>query len=106
MSHTLAPHSIRTTREAFGLSSAQFAGALGVHPTTVSRWETSRIPAVAVEGTAWTILSSVSRRIEQDAHARSLAHAQGQRIAEALLIAGSVVALALLVDFAAERLRG
>jgi transcriptional regulator with XRE-family HTH domain len=101
MTHALTPHMIRETRQAFGLSSAQFAAALGVHPTTVSRWETSPKATVAVEGTAWTVLTGLRRRLQEDAKARAEAQKQGEQIAAALLYAGALVALAALVAFAA-----
>lgn len=101
MAHAIMPAQIRRTREAFGLSSSHFAAVLGVHPTTVSRWENSRGPVV-VEGMAWTVLTALWRRLEEGKGARVAAQKQGEAISEALVFGGVVLALALLVAFAAK----
>lgn len=102
MGAQIQPQFIRETREAFGLSSSQFAAALGVHPTTVSRWENAPGP-VSVEGTAWTVLMSLRQRLESNRRAKAEAARVGEEVAQALLIGGTIVALALLVAYAADR---
>ena len=102
MPHTLVAKQIRRTREAFRLSSSQFATVLGVHPTTVSRWENARSPVV-VDGMAYTVLTALRRRLEASRRAPAAAQKQGEEISNALVFGGTVLALALLVSFAAER---
>jgi hypothetical protein len=101
----IQPAHIRATRQAFGLSSAQFAAVLGVHPTTVSRWENSPIPVI-VEGAAWTVLMGLWQRLQEDARAKQQAQQTGEEISRALLVGGALLALALLVSFAAKRVDG
>ena len=81
------------------MSSSQFATVLGVHPTTVSRWENSPKPVV-VEGMAHNVLTGLIRRMEA-AEAAKRARVAGKKVSDALLVAGVLVALALLVRFAA-----
>lgn len=102
MSQSIPPHLIRSTREAFGLSSSQFAAALGVHPTTVSRWENSP-KDVVVEGTAWTVLMGLNQRLAAKGRAAKEAEQAGREVASALLIGGTLIALAVLVAYAADR---
>jgi len=102
MAPVLTSADIRQTREAFGLSSSQFASVLGVHPTTVSRWENAH-GAVVVEGMANTVLSALRLRLSANRPARAAAQKKGEEISEALVIGGVVLALALLVAFAASR---
>jgi hypothetical protein len=102
MATAMAPGTIRRTREAFGLSSSQFAAVLGVHPTTVSRWENARGPVV-VEGMAFTVLTALRQRLEHDRQARATARRKGEEISNALVFGGVVLALAVLVAFAARR---
>lgn len=102
MATTLAPAQIRQTRLALGLSSGQFAIVLGVHPTTVSRWENASGPVV-VEGMAFTVLSALRLRLAQDRRAEETARETGKEVSDALVVGGVVLALALLVAFAAGR---
>lgn len=98
----LLPAQIRETREAFELSSSHFAAVLGVHPTTVSRWENAQVP-VEVEGMAWTVLTALRRRLVEDKRARLAAQKAGQEISSALVFGGVLLALGVLVAFAANR---
>lgn len=102
MATTLMPGQIRQTREAFGLSSSQFAVVLGVHPTTVSRWENAPGPVV-VEGMAFTVLTALRQRLEKDRRASVAAEKRGKEITNALVIGGAILALALLIGFAADQ---
>lgn len=102
MANTLRPDQIRQTREALGLSSAQFASVLGVHPTTVSRWENAKGPVI-VEGIAYTVLTALQLRLAQGGRAKVEATQTGEEISNALVFGGVVLALALLVAFAAKQ---
>lgn len=102
MATTLAPAQIRQTRLALGLTSGQFANVLGVHPTTVSRWENASGPVV-VEGMAFTVLSALRLRLAQDRRAEKTARETGKEVSDALVVGGVVLALALLVAFAAGK---
>lgn len=91
---------VKAIREALRLTSVQFAAVLGVHPTTVYRWEAAGDSDVPVDGVQWNVLSALSDRIEHDGQARAEARDVGAEVAKALLVAGAVVALFLLLSFA------
>ena len=96
----ISPQEIRFVRESLGMSSSQFAAVLGVHPTTVSRWENSKKAVVPVEGMAQNVLAGLIRRIENENQAKRT-KAAGQEIANALVFAGVLVAIAMLARYAA-----
>ena len=98
----LKPRQIRRTRQALGLSSSQFAHVLGVHPTTLSRWENSQRSAAKVEGMASAVLTALDRRLATKS-ATTVAGKKGQEVSDALVVGGIVLALAILVAFAAEQ---
>ena len=102
MASALSPGQIKQTREALGLSSSQFASVLGVHPTTVSRWENAKGPVI-VEGMAHTVLSALQKRLAANRRAKVEASRAGEEISDALVLGGVVLALALLVAFAAKQ---
>jgi len=101
MATMLRPAEIRRTREALRLSSSQFASVLGVHPTTISRWENAHGP-VPVEGMAYNVLSALGNRIGAGGRAQAQAERAGQEVSDALVVGGVILALALLVSFAAN----
>lgn len=94
------PEEIKNTRAALGLSSGQFATVLGVHPTTISRWENANGP-VKVEGMAFTVLSALRKRLAGSRKSRAAASRAGEEVSSALVFGGVVIALALLVRYAA-----
>ena len=102
MASALSSGQIKQTREALGLSSSQFASVLGVHPTTVSRWENAKGPVI-VEGMAYTVLSALQKRLAGNRRAKVAASRAGEEISSALVFGGVVIALALLVAFAAKQ---
>lgn len=102
MGQVLDPNIIRKLRAHLGLSGSQFATVLGVHPTTVSRWENAKEPVV-VEGMAWTVLAGLAEHMENEKRAAQEAREAGQQIQNALLVGGVLLALAILVTLAAKR---
>ncbi|MCC6969681.1 MAG: helix-turn-helix domain-containing protein [Phycisphaerales bacterium] len=102
MGQVIYPASIRKIRQELGLGGAQFASVLGVHPTTVSRWENSTEPVV-VEGMAWTVLAGLEQRLASERKASQAAKDAGKEIQTALLVGGALIALAILIDFAAKK---
>lgn len=94
------PNELRALRVALGVTGSQLAAALGVHATTVSRWENAGGPVV-IEGAAALVLSGALHRVRTSRGSPREAADCGRRIAQALLRAGTIPALAALVGFAA-----
>ena len=89
---------IRQTRVALGLSASRFATVLGVHPSTVHRWESAGQAAVTVEGIPLSVLLALQHRVAHTPHQE--ASDLGKRVAEALLVGGALAGLVLLIGFA------
>ena len=89
---------IRQTRVSLGLTASRFATVLGVHPSTVHRWESAGQATVPVEGIPLNVLLALQQRV---AHTPSKeASDLGRRVAEALLVGGALAGLVLLIGFA------
>jgi hypothetical protein len=94
---------VRAIRERLGLSVVQFATVLGVHPSSVHRWETAGEVAVPIEGVAWTVLSALRHRLLAQGASPAVATAKGQEVSNELAVGGVLLALALLLVFAAGK---
>lgn len=95
---------VRGIRQALGLSVIQFATVLGVHPSSVHRWESAASTAVPIEGVAWTVMSALRARVLSSTKAEKLkAAAAGRRVSDELATGGVLMALAVLLYFAARR---
>lgn len=93
---------VRAIREALNLPVAHFATVLGVHPSSVHRWEAAGERPVPIEGVAWSVLTALRRRVTNDAAGRKAAAKKGDEISTALITGGVLIALGLLVAFAAK----
>jgi len=80
---------VLTVRDRLGLSQAQLAQLLGVHPLTVSKWERSLLTPSTHQQ---TLLQSFRRAAKKPAI--------GETIAAVLVTAGVAVALYALLDAA------
>ncbi|MFM9995322.1 MAG: helix-turn-helix domain-containing protein [Phycisphaerales bacterium] len=88
---------ISALRKALRLDVAQFAGVLGVHPSTVHRWEAAKAREVPVDGVAANVLRTLAHKVKADGQARRQAAEVGDQVAEALLVGGALVGLLVLV---------
>lgn len=87
---------ISDIRSSFGLSATQFAQVLGVHPSTVHRWESAGPQSVPVDGVAANLLIALRQRpLLSDREGAQV----GDRIAQALIVGGALVALAALIEW-------
>jgi transcriptional regulator with XRE-family HTH domain len=94
---------VRAIREALGLPVMQFATILGVHPSSVHRWESGGNQAVPIEGVALTVLSALRQRVLASRAQRVRAAAAGLKVSDELATGGVLLALALLILFAAGK---
>lgn len=94
---------VRAIRERLGLPVMQFATVLGVHPSSVHRWETAGDAAVPIEGVAWTVLSALRHRVLSEGMSRKDTAAKGQEVSNELATGGVLLALAVLLLFAAGK---
>lgn len=86
---------IAAIRGALGLSAAQFAQVLGVHPSSVHRWEASGGQAVSVDGVAANLLVALALDVKNRRDAAKV----GDAIGQALMIGGTLIALGILVNW-------
>jgi hypothetical protein len=101
----LSGHNVRAIRQALGLTMAQFAHVLGVHPSTVQRWELTGAGPVTVEGVPLTVLTALRARVLEQAHGRRAAANAGQDVSAKLATGGVLLALVALLIFAAGKER-
>ena len=99
----LSGHEIRAIRQALGLTMAQLALVLGVHPSSVQRWELAGKQTVKVEGVALTVLLALRQRVIDEANGKRVAAATGREVSNKLATGGVLLALAVLLIFAAGR---
>jgi DNA-binding transcriptional regulator YiaG len=59
--HILGPEEVRFLRKALRLSQAELSGRLGVHRTTVTRWETGEVPIEPPVSIAIRAIAAVSK---------------------------------------------
>lgn len=89
---------IRHVRKSLGLGAAHFASVLGVHQSSVHRWEAAGTATVNVEGVALGVLLALQRRVADGS--QRVVKDKGREIREALLVGGALAALAALIIFA------
>lgn len=90
-------------RQAFGLTVAQFATVLAVHPGTVSRWEASGVHPVTIDGIAANVLAAADARLQAAGRKTPSDFEKiGAEIATGLLVGGAIVALAALLGWLAK----
>lgn len=87
---------IRQIRESLGLSVPQFASVLAVHAGTVHRWEAAGEQFVPVDGVAAAVIAALNDRMTPSGQFKP--QEVGEQIAQALLVGGALVALALLLN--------
>src|SRR5689334_15879221 len=101
MKAVILGHEVRAIREALGLPVVQFATVLGVHPSSVHRWEGAGAQAVPIEGVALTVISALRQRVLQGRRAdRVRAAKTGQQVSDQLALGGVLLALTVLLAFA------
>jgi transcriptional regulator with XRE-family HTH domain len=98
---TLTGNDVRSIRNALGLTMAQFAHVLGVHPSTVQRWELTGANRVTVEGVPLTVLTALRARVLEQANGLRAAANAGQDVSTKLATGGVLLALTVLLLFAA-----
>lgn len=86
---------IRAIRSALGLTAAQLAGVLGVHPVTVHRWEGAN--TAKVDGLAGIAIASLDHLIDTGGASKFDAAKIGAEIAFCQASRGNLVALHRLV---------
>lgn len=91
---------IRGVRRALDLSVSRFATVLGVHPSTVFRWEAAGDGQVSVEGVPWNVLTALRQRLLDEGLDQEEVRAKGREVSQALVIGGVLLALGLLIAFA------
>lgn len=102
MRGTMAGRDVRAIREALRLPVSQFSTVLGVHPSSVHRWEAADRDLVPIEGVAWPVLTALRQRVDEDPGARRRAAQAGRDVAAALITGGVIVALTALLLYAAK----
>ena len=103
MAAAITGQEVRAIREALGLPVMQFATILGVHPSSVHRWESAGKQVVPIEGVPWTVLSALRHRVLASKAERVKAAAAGQKASNELATGGVLLALAILLLFAAGK---
>ena len=88
---------VRTIRESLGLSPLNLANLLGVHLTTVYRWEAQGDQELRLEPLQHSLLLQMQRRLTQGPPQDF-----GQQLLHGLLIGGTLVGLACLLSDLAE----
>jgi hypothetical protein len=100
----LPGHEIAHIRKSFGMNADAFAQVLAVHPGTVRRWESAGAAAVPVDGVAASVLAVARIRLHsKPALPAAVVQAKGNEVEAALVAAGALVALALLIAFLTEK---
>ena len=94
---------VREIRTALRLTVSQFAAVLGVHPSSVHRWEAADTGSAEIEGIAWTVLTALRKRVLAERSGRRAAAKQGELITNELALGGALAALLVLLLFAAGR---
>jgi len=94
---------VRRIREALRLPVAQFATVLGVHASSVHRWEAAEAARIPIEGVPLTVLTALRARVHAEATRGRKVAAKGEEVSNALATGGALVALAILLMFAAGR---
>jgi hypothetical protein len=93
---------VRTIREALGLTVPKLSTVLGVHPSTIHRWEASGPYPVAIEGVPWNVLAALRQRVIVGQTDPNLVRSKGQEVSDQLVVGGALLALAVLIMFVAN----
>ena len=88
---------VRAIRETLGLSPLNLANLLGVHLTTVYRWEAQGAQQLRLEPLQHSLLLQMQKRLRQGPP-----QDLGQQLLQGLLIGGTLVGLAYLLADLAE----
>ena len=103
MTNPITGSDVRHVREALRLPVTQFATVLGVHASSVHRWEAAGASRIPIEGVPLTVLTALRGRVLAEASEKRKAAAKGAEVSNALATGGVLVALAILLMFAAGR---
>jgi transcriptional regulator with XRE-family HTH domain len=91
---------IRRLREALGLEAFAFATSLGVHPSTLYRWEQAK-GQVKMDPLQSQILERLAATLAKDQAKR--AKEAGEAILAGLLAGGALLGLAALLDYLTKK---
>jgi len=100
MAPTITGEEVRSIRAALGLSVADFATVLSVHPSSVHRWEAAGRQPSPIEGVARPVLTVLGPRVLANEKSKREAAQAGKEVASALITGGLLVALLVLLVFA------
>jgi transcriptional regulator with XRE-family HTH domain len=91
---------VQSIRKRLGLPVSKFAAVLGVHPSSVFRWESRGDQAVPIEGIPLSVLSALRLRLAEEGDEAREAREAGRAVSDALIVGGALIALLLLIKFA------
>lgn len=94
---------VRGVRRALGLSAPKFATVLGVHPSTVFRWEAAGDGSVPIEGIPLNVLTALRQRVSEEGLDPEQVRDKGREVSDALVVGGVLLALGLLIAFARSK---
>ena len=98
MALSISGEEVVRIRQALGLSVSHFATILGVHPSTVHRWENAGNHQIPVDGVAANVLVACRQRVIAQKMRKKDSMEIGTTVAQALLLGGALVALGLLIQ--------
>lgn len=93
---------VKNIRSTLGLNASQFATVLGVHASTVHRWEAQGEGTWEVDGVPANVLIALRERLRNDDRAAKQASGLGNEIVAALGVGGALVGLAILLSWLTE----
>ena len=96
----MAGSDVRVIRTSLGVTVQTFAMVLGVHPSTIHRWESAGVELVAIEGVPWKVLWALRKRVIRARLDPEVVRNGGQEVSDALVVGGALLALAALIAFA------
>lgn len=99
MAIRITGNDVRAVRGALGLNVGQFASVLGVHPSSVHRWEGAREMTVAVDGVAATVLAALRAHLDDQAERSREVRELGAKVIDVLVVAGALAALGVLIHY-------
>ncbi len=94
---------VRFVRDKIGLTVAQFAAVLGVHSSTVNRWESAGSQTVPIDGVAANLLTALRQRLSGNPAPEQDLDETRDAVLAALAVGGALIALGVLIAWIARR---